>query len=323
MPHQPKGVALCSLQGKRERQEDAAFCLLLPSFCCIAVADGMGGFARGAQASQLAIEALARAAPRLSRGARAEEVLKDAAAVANGAILQLKAREQLPAVGTTLVAAVVQAGTVTVGHAGDSRIYLISEQDVLQLTHDHSLAQELVDTGAVGDPQAARKAVGGVLLRGLGEEDFPGLEVTTTALPENSAAILLACSDGVHEQVTPADLLHFAWGSPSLQAFVDAVAALALSRGSSDNITAAACEIGSFPRAASLASPVVLAPAPETRRKSPLLSVGVALLLAGALAFAARTCVFSPRLAGQKAGPAGLLSVPASPAVQHDRKEAP
>ena len=114
----------------------------------LAVADGMGGHQAGEVASEMAVESFDRGLP--EDGSPAEglvHVIEDA----NRRIHERsRADEQRAGMGTTVTAAYVGEGDVTVAHVGDSRCYLLRDGNLIQISRDHSQVQEMVDRGLPG-----------------------------------------------------------------------------------------------------------------------------------------------------------------------------
>lgn len=256
----PLTVARVSLQGLRPRQEDAAAWASAGGSVLLVVADGMGGLEQGTFAARKACEAFLKTGVRfLLSGGDPAGWLQNAAAVANGALLQAQRTAGWSAVGTTVVAAFLSDDQLVVAHAGDSRVYLVTEDDVQTLTRDHAPAHELVVKGEALTLSQARRMVGCGISRCLGDEAFPGLEIQKVSLPRNRPVILVLTTDGAHEYLENNDFLHQAAGSVSTQDFAQRLANLALSRGSTDNITVLVAELGHFPRSRVAAVPVVAA----------------------------------------------------------------
>ncbi len=211
-----------------------------------AVADGMGGHAAGEVASSTAIAALQAAYE--ASGAHSLESLESAARAANRAVWeQARVNRGMLGMGTTLVAlAVVERADGTnglaVAHIGDSRLYLLRDGALHQLTVDHSLVQELVDDGQISPEQAAVHPQRHVLTRALGVEPSVAVDVLDI-LPEQGDRYLL-CSDGLPREAADEQI------AAVLQRFADPVeaakelVALAKSRGGNDNITVVVVDVG-------------------------------------------------------------------------------
>lgn len=279
-------VACSSLRGSRPQQEDAAGWVTLGKGVLLVLADGMGGTGNGAFAAHKACQAFLRMGVNLLLDSNEVQTgLQDAAAVANGVLLGAKQARGWGAVGTTVVAALLRGGKLTVAHAGDSRAYLVTHDDVELLTRDHAPAQALVEGGKAPNLAAARRLVGNGVTRCLGDEDFPGLEVRELDVSKLHDALLVLTTDGAHEFLAPHDFLHHATGSSSVSDFVERLAWLALARGSRDNVTVVAAELGSFRRSGVAAAPVVALTAPKKLGGRSLAALVLSLLVAFGLGF--------------------------------------
>jgi protein phosphatase len=210
-----------------------------------AVADGMGGHAAGEVASSTAIKALQAAFA--ASNEHSSESLENAAKAANRAVWeQARTNRGMLGMGTTLVAlAVVEHGDGTnglaVAHIGDSRLYLLRQGALKQLTVDHSLVQELVDDGQISQEQAAVHPQRHVLTRALGVEPTVQVDLIDVA-PKHGDRYLL-CSDGLpreaSDQQIAAVLTRFSDPSEAARELVT----LANDRGGSDNITAVVVDV--------------------------------------------------------------------------------
>ncbi len=243
-------LASASSPGRRDLQEDVYYYRRIAGGALLAVADGMGGHAAGEVAGRIAIESLARCARDPELAKNPARLLDQAAREANHAVLDYaRLHPESDGLGATLVAAIVNEQGAVVGHAGDSRAWLISPGSVTQQTHDHSAVQEAMDEGRIDAAEAARSPFRHAILRNIGDPDFPGLELSSGVLEIPPGSVLLLTSDGAHEQLAPADYLQQLAGTPTLERALDNLMRLAFQRGSDDNITLVGCEVGRYPRA--------------------------------------------------------------------------
>ncbi|MGH9106382.1 MAG: Stp1/IreP family PP2C-type Ser/Thr phosphatase [Acidimicrobiales bacterium] len=212
---------------------------LLVSPGLYAVADGMGGHAAGEVASATAIKALEAAFEASDQ--RSAESLLGAAKAANRAVWeQARANRGMFGMGTTLVAmAVVERhdGTngLAVAHIGDSRLYLLRDGAMHQLTVDHTLVQELVDDGEISPAQAAVHPQRHVLTRVLGVEPAADLDLIDLR-PQHGDRYLL-CSDGLPRETAGEHIAAVLGRFSDPTEAATQLVALAKSRGGSDNIT--------------------------------------------------------------------------------------
>jgi PPM family protein phosphatase len=166
------------------------------------VVDGLGGHAAGELAAQTAVETI-RASLKQTTPAIAR--VRNAITAANNRIFALaREREELAGMACVLTLAVVENGRITIGHVGDSRLYLMRHGDMRKLTSDHSLVGEREDAGELSESEAMRhprrnevfRDVGS-RLRGPHDEGF--IEIRQSRL--RSDAALLLCSDGLTDQL--------------------------------------------------------------------------------------------------------------------------
>ncbi|MGC8915444.1 MAG: PP2C family protein-serine/threonine phosphatase [Thermoanaerobaculum sp.] len=277
-------VAHVCRQGRRACQEDAAAYLVHRDWVFLVVADGLGGLSNGGYAARKTCEVFLQAVARaLPRGGDPAKTLQDAAFLVNGLLLAEKRSRQWPDLGTTVALALYRSRKLTVGHAGDSRVYLVAADDVQLLSRDHSPAQELLEQGLASSLSQARRLVGTGVTSCLGDEQFAGLEFREVPLGPHQGFLLVLTTDGAHEFLEPADFLHQATGSPSVAALADRLAVLAWQRGSEDNITVLAAELGAFPRSAVPAAPVSQGEVPRFLKVAPLLKRWVVAFVLGLL----------------------------------------
>lgn len=199
-----------------------------------AVADGMGGHQAGEVAAGLIVDELALLTPRGSGYAYLGAVRERLRAV-NGA-LRGRARDLRPGavIGATVVVLLVFEGHYACVWAGDSRAYLLRDGALSQITHDHSMVQELVDAGALAAGEAARDRRANLVTRAVGAS--AELELDVSHGPMEAGDVMLLCSDGLTGLVEDAEIAHLISAAPIEQAADDLVA-LALRRGGSDNVT--------------------------------------------------------------------------------------
>ncbi|MEW5763138.1 MAG: Stp1/IreP family PP2C-type Ser/Thr phosphatase [Bacillota bacterium] len=200
-----------------------------------AVADGLGGHRAGEVASRIALEVLERevAAHPEERDTRA--LLATAVEVANRQVCVLAQQESSCAgMGTTLSACLIRGGWLTVAHVGDSRVYLLRDDCIKQLTEDHSLVQELVRQGKISSEDAAEHPYRNVISRALGTADRVEVDIMQVALAPGDRVFL--CTDGLSNQVGDEEILSMA-GAPAPDTAVSRLLEAALARGGPDNIT--------------------------------------------------------------------------------------
>jgi len=209
------------------------------------VADGMGGHKAGEVASELAVESLSRSlsAWRLPLAApECEAKLREAVLNANAAVYETASgNENYANMGTTVVLALLGDSEGLIGHIGDSRAYRMRDGELLQLTEDHTLVNELAKSGQLSPEEAARHPRRNVLTRALGTDKE--VEVDVRRIDWKPGDRLLLCSDGLSGLVE-GDLIEGALRERDgdLEQIADRLIALALLAGGDDNVTVALIE---------------------------------------------------------------------------------
>ncbi|MFI6324689.1 Stp1/IreP family PP2C-type Ser/Thr phosphatase [Nonomuraea sp. NPDC050556] len=185
----------------REGNEDSAYA----SGRLLAVADGMGGHAHGEVASSVAIAAMA-SLEEAQEGGDLLYAIEAAVRDANRKLHEMVGRDpSLKGMGTTLTAMLWNGTQVALVHVGDSRAYLLRRGELYQITHDHTLVQQLVDDGRITPEEAATHPQRSILLKAL---DGSGEVEPDLALREAQVGDrYLLCSDGL-SGVVSAETLH-------------------------------------------------------------------------------------------------------------------
>jgi PPM family protein phosphatase len=173
------------------------------------LADGMGGYNAGEVASGIAVAVVSSEIRRALENENSgtlndggvEILVNEQAIKANAAIFQAAQKDpQYSGMGTTLVVALWHDNRVTVGHIGDSRLYRLRGETLEQITRDHSLLQEQIDSGMITREQAKHSLHKNLITRGVGIDPAVEAEVHTYAVEPGD--IYLLCSDGLSDMVT-------------------------------------------------------------------------------------------------------------------------
>jgi len=216
---------------QRRANEDS----LLARSPLFVVADGMGGAQAGEVASKIAVESFHGGLP---DGSPPEEGLAAHALAANARIHALsRENAEQAGMGTTLTAVYVGEQEVAIAHVGDSRAYCLREGELLRLTDDHSLVDELIREGRLTPEEAEDHPQRSIITRALGPEET--VEVDTRSFRARAGDIYLLCSDGLTSMVPEARLaevlrLH---AGARLRDIGEALIAEANRAGGRDNIT--------------------------------------------------------------------------------------
>jgi len=181
------------------------------------LADGMGGYNAGEVASGMATtvltaelqQLLASGEGRVMNGdagrAHAESILRTEIAKANASIYQAaQSQPQYAGMGTTLVVALFYDNRVTVAHIGDSRVYRLRGDELVQITKDHSLLQEQIDSGMITPEQARFSQNKNLVTRALGID--PTVDAEIREYQTRPGDLWLLCSDGLNDMVSDEDI---------------------------------------------------------------------------------------------------------------------
>lgn len=183
-----------------------------PEVGVVVLADGMGGYNAGEVASGMATSLIANGLAqvwtrdKLSKLDRdravqlSQKLLQEQVSAANEAIYAAAQRDpQCAGMGTTLVACIFYDNFVTVGHIGDSRLYRMRSDALEQVTRDHSLLQEQIDSGLITKEDARQSHNKNLVTRALGIDPEVETEIHTHEVQEGD--IYLLCSDGLNDMI--------------------------------------------------------------------------------------------------------------------------
>jgi serine/threonine protein phosphatase PrpC len=216
--------------GRQRRANEDSLLARSPLFV---VADGMGGAQAGEVASRIAIEAFQHGI----RDASEPEVAM--AGLARAANSQIHERSHSYAeqagMGTTLTAVYVGEREVSIAHVGDSRAYCLRDGELLRLTDDHSLVDELMRQGRLTPEEAVEHPQRSVITRALGPEGT--VEVDTRSFRARAGDVYLLCSDGLTTMVPEDQVAALLRSHSTLREAGEALIAAANEAGGRDNIT--------------------------------------------------------------------------------------
>lgn len=216
--------------GLQRRANEDSLLVRSPLFV---VADGMGGAQAGEVASSVAVDTF-RAG--LEDGADPERSLVDQVERANSRINELShSNAEHAGMGTTITAVYVGEEDVVIAHVGDSRAYCMRDGELLRLTDDHSLVDELIRQGKLTPEEAEEHPQRSVITRALGPE--ASVEVDVRSFRGRPGDVYLLCSDGLTTMVGEGELLRLLALHERLADAGEALIAAANSAGGKDNIT--------------------------------------------------------------------------------------
>jgi len=199
------------------------------------VADGMGGHQAGDVASSLAAHTIEQYIN--NHRDTPLELLKKAIIQANLSVYQEAMRVQANnGMGTTIVIVLIVDDRLFSAHVGDSRIYLIRQDQVARLTNDHSLVEELTKRGEITEAESMGHPQRNVLTRALGVA--PQVEIDTGVTWLIPGDYVLLCTDGLSGVVGKEELRQIIYQGADIEKSLNYMIQLALNRGGLDNITA-------------------------------------------------------------------------------------
>jgi protein phosphatase len=209
------------------------------------VCDGMGGHAAGEIASRIAVDSVLAyfrdqepmaADVSLIDAPLGARLLADAVNKANESILRYADEHEATAgMGTTLVAARFTEGRFTIAHVGDSRVYLLRDGELVQLTEDHSFVMEQVRRGVLTIEEAKHSSAQHIITRALGTGDDSPPDLAE--FPAQDGDLLLLSTDGIMRHVSDGEIKAILSQIPSLQSAADMLVDAALEGGGEDNAT--------------------------------------------------------------------------------------
>jgi protein phosphatase len=208
------------------------------------VADGMGGHAAGEVASEMAVQIIARALLPLQsvKAEGAPALVAQALRDANRAIYErMLAEVDKQGMGTTVSALVMSDEGYLIGQIGDSRIYLLRDGALTQITKDHSYVQEQVDAGLLTPEQARYHPYSNVITRCVGASDE--VEADIYQGETKPGDVFLVASDGLTGMVDDRRLQQLLLARSGPGRIVDALIAEANNRGGLDNITSIVVQV--------------------------------------------------------------------------------
>ena len=235
--------------GRRRKLNEDNF-LMDPETNLYAVCDGMGGHNAGEVASQMAIETLGSF---IQKSHKEKEItwpygldvnlsfdgnrLKTALKLANKKVYKAADnREDYTGMGTTAVAALISEKTATLGSAGDSRVYLVRNGELKQLTRDDSWVSAAWAEGILSSDEIEKHPLKNVITKAVGAKDTIDIEVVEHQLA--SGDVLMLCSDGLHAMMNDEQIKRVLSPVPeSLDEAAAKLIAAANEAGGKDNVT--------------------------------------------------------------------------------------
>jgi serine/threonine protein phosphatase PrpC len=233
-------TAVATHTGRKRRHNEDAYVCAPPLF---AIADGMGGARAGEVASSLAAGAVEAGEANGNGKERVAALIQSA----NRRVYERSSSDaEVAGMGTTMTVALVEDATVTFGHVGDSRAYVLRDGVLEQLTDDHSLVAELVRGGKLSAEEAEHHPQRSVITRALGTD--PDVDVDTFAVEARQGDVFILCSDGLTDMVGDEEIGEVLdEGRGNLEEAAKELVRRANKAGGQDNITVIAFEMTDEP----------------------------------------------------------------------------
>ena len=221
---------------KRSLNQDYASYLENEHFKLYIVADGMGGHNAGEVASQMAVEEILNYVEDKYYIEKRENLIVKAIENANKTIFEFsKSNEKLRGMGTTVTACLMTDTFLQIANVGDSSCLGIKNGELKKITKDHSLVQELLDSGSITEEDAINHPKKNIITRALGTSSTVMVDVFPINNNEYDKYIL--CSDGLTNEVTYEEIMDIIKKNTDYNDIANELVELAKEKGGRDNIT--------------------------------------------------------------------------------------
>lgn len=225
----------------RKQNQDYCRTEVLPDGRMLLIAcDGMGGARAGNVASEMTALTFGDAVlERLSDPERADDIevlLQESVALANHAVWHRSGTDpDCLGMGTTLVAAYISEGTCHIVNVGDSRAYIVTDEGIRRVTRDHSLVEDLVQSGEITPEQARTHPQKNLITRAMGAAQDTKADLFEEPCVEGG--YLLLCTDGLSNLVSDQEILYEVIHGGPQEECCKRLLSTALQRGAPDNVT--------------------------------------------------------------------------------------
>lgn len=233
-----KFYAITDIGRKRELNEDYIYTSgqpigALPNL--FIVADGMGGHKAGDYASMHTVDRFVEVIRELGEEHGVQDAINEAVTAANAYIYQ-RSRENsnLSGMGTTLVLASCIGNEAIVANIGDSRLYLVNDDAMMQITRDHSLVEEMVTLGGIDREMARNHPDKNIITRAVGVKEKVAADFFEVDLTKGDK--LLLCSDGLTNMLRDEEIYQIIQNNKELEQAAKALVDAANENGGRDNI---------------------------------------------------------------------------------------
>lgn len=202
------------------------------------VADGMGGHNAGEVASQIAVELMESAFNSLRTRPNYSEFLRDIIQITNDRVYKSSLMDlKYSNMGTTLSVLIISSNKIYIGHVGDSRIYAITDKEIIQLTQDHTLTQAMINNGSLQAKDASTNAFKNVLTQAIGTSKKVTISLKESHISMIKPIKFLLCSDGLIDEVDDKTIFDTMKKNENISTSIDNLLKITLSKSGKDNIT--------------------------------------------------------------------------------------
>lgn len=224
----------------RNNNEDFHAALSVGNDAVFVIADGMGGHAVGELASRTAVEYVLSSLPRELEAAKSKKEIEDILHLlvekANVKVyLESLDKNENRGMGTTLTIAVIRDWRLYLSHIGDCRAYLLHGSSLDRLTVDHTLVQELIETGTITEEEGLTHPKRHILIKSLGVNEYMSPDTYSFDISEGD--LIMLCSDGLYGYVSEADIRTILRRHKDLDACASQLITAANKAGGKDNVT--------------------------------------------------------------------------------------
>ena len=208
----------------------------------LVVCDGIGGHKGGETASRLAVDVIKNHFENLNADYDVKRELQSALSAANNKLVETARQDRsLEGMGSTAVIVLFKDDIAYTANLGDSRIYLVRDEKIKQLTTDHSLVQQMIDSDMLTPEEAKNHPKKNVITKSLGREGEVEPDISEP-IELHKADKFILCTDGLTNYVKDEDIFAIASSNPPQQA-AGKLVDLANEKGGSDNITVQIAEV--------------------------------------------------------------------------------
>lgn len=230
--------------GKRKEKNEDYFAFHTPEDgsmpkkgILLVLADGMGGRAGGDIASRVTVETIMDEFYN-DKSSSIPESINNAVLKANDEVIsQGDADRSIQGMAATAIAAVIKKDKIYHANVGDSRIYLVRENEIIQLTEDHSIVAGLVKAGYITEEEAPTYPGGNVITRAIGLKPELDVDVSEKGIKVKPGHYVMLCCDGLHKDIPDNDILKVFDDLKEPQAICEKLVEKALDAGGDDNIS--------------------------------------------------------------------------------------